>query len=1075
MKKKLISFLLAVVMAATVLVPLVLTASAASDPIIRIIWKNSGEGYSYKEYKPADFSSMSSAYSGAITAAISGSSLFIKLNGFQPRSASGDYYAIHVKTPSTSWNVMVNATGENRLSVLTSSYFNYDAALATNGTMNIYTSEYNSYLYIYDTVGRIGTTAAVTADRYGIAGSYIDIGSVSANGRRLHLTEYANLNMSGSTSYSVYPFHVTGKNQTATLYGIDFTYNHSANCRHSYGSAPIELEGSTHFLTYFGTINEFSQNWAFYIIRYMKSFTGIMNAELKNAYLYGGPYSCETTQDSVPMKDIFDQMHTATIGDTIYMHKVAKNCPIATAAVSTIPNETLKTAFSLPMAYGYALPEKIERTEFVAKLDWVDDKGNDMDGKTVDYDVKYTARITLVPKRTNLQNKNLNVESELKSIIPSNALGASLATNGNYEPKIYIYYKPIARPALTITKQPVDYYGSGSNKQARFSIDSSDATATYQWQKSTDKNTWTNIKDDITSTGSTRITGSKAKNLTYDFNLVDVGTTLMYFRCIVSRPGDGATVTSNVVKYTYESPSTLTKLLVGGFNDQPGADYNIHDTPYVLSDGKVVSNSKDSTNYKVQIVDHYWFVGEAGATSVVKTTDTKFQEGKHYVYRIMIRATDKAVFSSGMTVFQDGTERQPNYIKKMSDGKWVVDFDFGIVGKVISEVTLNNVVPPYNAMPFMKPVSANEDECKVDKGFTRGWFEMDGSRAPMPQVGEKYYCEYYIYTAEGDAFRMIDGEPDVKFNYYDRDGNLIDCIVDSEYSFVKSNGQPNPRLLCAKVTFLCTATHIIKGGTIKDLDMPTAGVKLDTEVTRTTPQIDFLEMNYYINDEKVKDPANTAPEENDVVKIEFTFREYGEGETKMHFDKDIYTTWYVGGNDAENGVRVYRDTSYPDEDICAFTYIVLVPAAGTHKVTVTDGKTDKKDAKPGETVTITADPAPEGKVFDKWEIVKGTPSIKDLTNASLSFSMPNHDVELKATYKDKSAGEKVMLGDVDNDKKITASDARLALRRAVDLETYPAGSREYTACDVDKDGKVTAGDARKILRAAVSLEDPTKW
>ena len=64
-------------------------------------------------------------------------------------------------------------------------------------------------------------------------------------------------------------------------------------------------------------------------------------------------------------------------------------------------------------------------------------------------------------------------------------------------------------------------------------------------------------------------------------------------------------------------------------------------------------------------------------------------------------------------------------------------------------------------------------------------------------------------------------------------------------------------------------------------------------------------------------------------------------------------------------------------------------------------------------------------------------------------------------------------GDVDGDDKVTASDARLALRRAVELEDYAPGTREYLACDVDHDGKVTASDARLILRAAVGLENLT--
>jgi hypothetical protein len=67
------------------------------------------------------------------------------------------------------------------------------------------------------------------------------------------------------------------------------------------------------------------------------------------------------------------------------------------------------------------------------------------------------------------------------------------------------------------------------------------------------------------------------------------------------------------------------------------------------------------------------------------------------------------------------------------------------------------------------------------------------------------------------------------------------------------------------------------------------------------------------------------------------------------------------------------------------------------------------------------------------------------------------------------------LGDVDNDDNITAADARLALRRAVDLESFAPDSPEFIACDVNKDGSVTAGDARSILRAAVDLEDPSTW
>ena len=66
-------------------------------------------------------------------------------------------------------------------------------------------------------------------------------------------------------------------------------------------------------------------------------------------------------------------------------------------------------------------------------------------------------------------------------------------------------------------------------------------------------------------------------------------------------------------------------------------------------------------------------------------------------------------------------------------------------------------------------------------------------------------------------------------------------------------------------------------------------------------------------------------------------------------------------------------------------------------------------------------------------------------------------------------------GDADGDGRITASDARLALRKAVNLETFAPDSEQFLACDADGSGQVTAADARLILRAAVKLEDPRTW
>ena len=69
----------------------------------------------------------------------------------------------------------------------------------------------------------------------------------------------------------------------------------------------------------------------------------------------------------------------------------------------------------------------------------------------------------------------------------------------------------------------------------------------------------------------------------------------------------------------------------------------------------------------------------------------------------------------------------------------------------------------------------------------------------------------------------------------------------------------------------------------------------------------------------------------------------------------------------------------------------------------------------------------------------------------------------------------VVLGDVDCDGLVTASDARLALRASVRLENFPTDSAQYKAANVSSEDPVSAGDARSILRVSVKLDDPQSW
>ncbi len=66
-----------------------------------------------------------------------------------------------------------------------------------------------------------------------------------------------------------------------------------------------------------------------------------------------------------------------------------------------------------------------------------------------------------------------------------------------------------------------------------------------------------------------------------------------------------------------------------------------------------------------------------------------------------------------------------------------------------------------------------------------------------------------------------------------------------------------------------------------------------------------------------------------------------------------------------------------------------------------------------------------------------------------------------------------VLGDVDSDGTISVSDARLALRAAVKLDTLTGA--KLIAANVDFKDDISVSDARLILRAAVKLDNPKNW
>ncbi len=67
-----------------------------------------------------------------------------------------------------------------------------------------------------------------------------------------------------------------------------------------------------------------------------------------------------------------------------------------------------------------------------------------------------------------------------------------------------------------------------------------------------------------------------------------------------------------------------------------------------------------------------------------------------------------------------------------------------------------------------------------------------------------------------------------------------------------------------------------------------------------------------------------------------------------------------------------------------------------------------------------------------------------------------------------SNAQEILLGDLNRDGKVSASDARTVLRFSAKLENFTEDDIVYA--DVNFDNNITAKDARLILRAAAKLE-----
>ena len=1059
MKRKLLALLLAMALAFSAALPLGVTALAADKVVIAV------QAAGVAHYSQADFDKLPSGVTASVDSG--NKTVFLHLNNYNG-------YSLYVKTPGKKWSVFASVAGSNTLQV----YKSYDTgkyhALGANCSLFVYASGGNATLTIN---GNFSGTYP-DADYYALYGDGITVGTISTD--RLTVNVNFNLVTGQYTNKTVYPV-----NEDLTVNSANFHYSYASGVEYPHAEAGITLTGSAYFyLSYNAKGAKDRSARALWGIEYDKDFTGVAYMQVVNGYHYGGAYSYEKYGCELAPR------YYTYIGDTEYYHVKAKNCQFAQNPVDTV---ILGNNLKFSVEAGSTFPDHISATGFDASVVWEDENGNDVTGKQAEYGIEYTAYVSLVPWGTNrIEPITVDYLDTFMKPAPKNrfSFGVDHSSNKIFADGILLRYK-IPVPDTVITKQPVNFDGSATNQNARFEVETSGPVTAYQWQTSENgKDGWTNVED-LTVYGSTPITGAKTKSLNYNFASVAPSVTLRWFRCEITGQKNGAETKlyTNVVKYENASKISVVKI---SSNALP-----VH--------GQPVPTTASSATPHVKVTKY-------ACTMFGKKLDY-YEAGDNVKISVQLEAVDGYVFDDEITGVLEGAT--VGFCKVYDGNKTaIVDFSYR-VGAPEGGI-------PYKEIKYYvdKPVTGERPSDIVftydpdSPPSTGGGAKQKFQREAPPVVSVEWYPADNPFEGHKEynlqfVVKSIDYENDGYTGYpYCFKKDVTKAYVNGEEAAIT----PSEDGKTATITFRfpLTADAIeIPAIEFTKLDYPDGETALDTVAESGTPGVTVDSVRYE------KDGATvTEAAPGDELKVIFSFT-LAEG---YLLAADATATW--------NGLECYAEYTGGAQKflpVGAHSYLVAFRYAIPEKseepvkytVTVTDGTADPAQAAEGETVTVAAAPAPEGKLFDRWTVVSGNVGEADLTKALLVFAMPAEDVSLAATYQDpadpadltkytvtvtdgtadpaeapKGAAVTVTAGAAPEGKEFDKWVVESGDLGGVDLTNatlfflMPAGNVALKATyqdkaadpgavmlgDVDGNGVIESADARLCLRRSVSLE-----
>ncbi len=182
---------------------------------------------------------------------------------------------------------------------------------------------------------------------------------------------------------------------------------------------------------------------------------------------------------------------------------------------------------------------------------------------------------------------------------------------------------------------------------------------------------------------------------------------------------------------------------------------------------------------------------------------------------------------------------------------------------------------------------------------------------------------------------------------------------------------------------------VVTGITLSDEDLAKSTVTFQMPASDVKMEATYKDVVYQVTVENGTTTLDMATYQTEVtVKA-------NEPDTDMYFDK-----WEVTGLDTEGMDLTKTEIKFnmPDGNV---TFKATYRAIEKFAIEMVDGTKDKEVAKAGETVTITANPAPAGKVFDKWtcETAGVTIEFESATSSTTTFEMPASNIKIQAHFR----------------------------------------------------------------------------